>query len=100
MSNKKRKKDKIVPKRLTQAEHEAQRQEMQKLLGKDLLKRRDLKGLSQKQFVLASGMVQSTASAIELGNSNVTLDSLVRIGRMYHISVVTVLRDKVFRRKL
>ena len=85
---------------MTEKECEAQRQKLQEFLGNDIVKRRDDLGLSQKQFVFASGIHQSTASNVEKGDTNATLDTLIRYARAYHTSVVGVLRHKAFHVKL
>jgi len=71
----------------------------QRVLGADIVTRRDNKGLSQKQLVLISGIPQSTVSAIERGDSNATLSSLMGLARGFKTSVVCILRDQAFHQK-
>jgi predicted transcriptional regulator len=78
---------------------EAQRKELQDALGKDVVKRRDELGLSQMEFICASGIPQSTVSSVEKGDSNVTLDTLRRYAQAHKTSIVGILRDKVFHQK-
>jgi len=81
-------------------ECEAQRLELQQALGNDIVKRRDDLGLSQMQFVCASGIHQSTVSNIENGDTNCTLELLMQYARAYRTTVVAILRHKAFHTKL
>jgi predicted transcriptional regulator len=67
-------------------------QKLQTALGKDLVRRREEMGYSQKQFICASGIPQSTVSAVEQGKSNVTLETLRRYAESYYAPIVDMLR--------
>jgi transcriptional regulator with XRE-family HTH domain len=78
----------------------AYRLEVQKVLGEEIVKRRTNKKMQQKNLMFASELPQATLSALENGNLNYTLDTLISVARAYKTSIAALQRHKIFHRKL